>query len=100
MMTEAESQVYFCAFRYCLGRQTYVVYDFCCEAKSKITRITDRYILLMARDLAEAIQADDKARLDGIMFKPLGDDYDRAEWIKFSKIVSSEAGRRKLKSIS
>ena len=36
MFTDAESEMYFCAFRYCLERKSYVVVDFCEEATRKI----------------------------------------------------------------
>lgn len=96
MFTEAESEIYFCAFRYCLGRKSYVVSDFCDEATRKIKLITDHFLLLMEKELTEAIVKDDEDRAKGECFKTLGWDCDRACWEKFLKTVSAEIFRRKL----
>jgi hypothetical protein len=96
MFTDAESQIYFCAFRYCLGRKSYVVSDFCEEATRKIKQINDHFLLLLEKELIEAIQKDDIERANGEIHKTLGWDCDRKEWVEFIKTVSTEINRRKL----
>ena len=96
MFTEAESEIYFCAFRYCLGRMTYIVSNYCAEATVKIRKITDHYLLLLEKELLEAILEDDRQRANGERYKVLGWDCDRNDWVKFSKVVSAEVDRRKL----
>ena len=96
MLTEAESEIYFCAFRYCLGRMTYVVSDYCEEATRKIRQITDHFLLLLEKELSEAIHKDDEERANGESYKTLGWDCDRVCWVKFYELVSEEVDRRKL----
>ena len=96
MFTDAESEIYFCAFRYCLGRMSYVVSDFCEEATRKIKQINDHFLLLLEKELIEAIQKDDAKRANGEIHKTLGWDCDRKEWVEFTKTVSAEIERRKL----
>ena len=96
MLTEAESEIYFCAFRYCLGRMSYVVSDYCEEATRKIRQIADHFLLLLEKELSEAIQKDDEQRANGEPYKTLGMDCDRSDWVKFFGLVSEEVDRRKL----
>ena len=96
MFTDAESEIYFCAFRYCLGRKSYVVSDFCEEATRKIRRINDHFLLLLEKELLEAIRQDDAERANGDIHRTLGWDCDRETWLDFTKIVSAEIDRRKL----
>ena len=96
MLTEEESEIYFCAFRYCLGRMTYVVSDYCEEATRKIRQITDHFLLLLEKELSEAIQKDDEQRANGEPYKTLGMDCDRVDWVKLFGLVSKEVDRRKL----
>ena len=96
MLTEAESEIYFCAFRYCLGRMTYVVSDYCEEATRKIRQITDHFLQLLEKELSEAILKDDEQRANGEPYKALGWDCDRANWVKLFGIVSEEVDRRDL----
>ena len=96
MLTEEESEIYFCAFRYCLGRMTYVVSDYCEEATRKIRQITDHFLLLLEKELSEAIQKDDEQRANGEPYKTLGMDCDRGDWVKFFGLVSEEVDRREL----
>ena len=96
MFTDAESEMYFCAFRYCLGRKSYVVADFCEEATRKIRQFIDSDIVLIEKELLEAIHEDSEQRAKGILDKTLGWDCDRAKWVKFAKIVSDEIDRRGL----
>ena len=96
MLTEEESEIYFCAFRYCLGRMSYVVSDYCEEATRKIRQITDHFLLLLEKELSEAIQKDDEQRAKGEPFKTLGWDCDREDWVKLFGLVSEEVDRREL----
>lgn len=78
------------AFRYCLGRQTYIVGEcanwlieqwpnFSCVAKAFIQR-----------ELEEGFEQDDKDRAEGDQFKALGWDCDRAEWERVRALWSKE----------
>ena len=96
MFTNVESEMYFCAFRYCLGRKSYVVADFCEEATRKIRQFIDSDLVLIEKELLEAIHADNEQRAKGELDKTLGWDCDRAAWVKFAEIVSREIDRRGL----
>ena len=96
MFTDAESEMYFCAFRYCLGRKSYVVADFCEEATRKIKQIIDSDLVLIEKELLEAIHKDNEQRAKGERDKTLGWDCDRAKWVRFAEIVSVEIDRRGL----
>lgn len=50
------STIIFYAFRYCLGRMTYAVSDFCEFAKDNIVEISDRDKELMKKEIKEAIK--------------------------------------------
>ena len=96
MLTEAESEIYFCAFRYCLGRMSYVVSDYCEEATRKIRQITDHFLQLLEKELSEAILKDDEQRAKGELYKTLGWDCDRGYWVRLFGLVSEEVDRREL----
>ena len=96
MFTGAESEMYFCAFRYCLGRKSYVVADFCEEATRKIRQFIDSDLVLIEKELLEAIHEDNEQRKKGELDKMLGWDCDRAKWVRFAKTVSDEIDRRGL----
>jgi hypothetical protein len=53
-MTTAESEIYFYAFRYCLGRMTYAVTDFCRQATKVIAEIKTHDLELMDKEITEA----------------------------------------------
>ena len=53
MMTEMESTMYFYAFRYCLGRMTYCVGDFCEEATRRIKEIGIHELKLMEKEITD-----------------------------------------------
>ena len=92
-MTDSESNIYFCAFRYCLGRMTYVVSEFCEEATAKITEIGTRWLVLMDSEITEAERWDDKK--PDQHFPRLGGECDRADWLKFRDDVRKELEKRK-----
>lgn len=68
------------AFRYCLGRMTYIVSD-CAEwVIANWDDWPESVKKIIRNDLEEAFKRDDEARLDGKENKPLGLDYDRNQW--------------------
>lgn len=68
------------AFRYCLGRMTYIVGD--CERWlfANWGQFPENVKKLIQRDLEEEFARDDEARTRGDAHKPLGHDCDRAAW--------------------
>ncbi len=74
------------AFRYSLGRMTYIVSDcadWLCEQWPNIAENAKKVI---QRDLEEAFKRDDEARADRQDYKPLGHDCDRAQWEKVRRL--------------
>ena len=68
------------AVRYCIGRQSYIVgdcADWLIEAWPNLQESTRKII---QRDIDGAFDSDDKNRIDGLEYKALGMDCDRAEW--------------------
>ena len=89
-MSMDESEMYFCAFRYCLGRMSYVVLDFCEEATRKISQIRTKWLHLMDKEITEAEQRDK----DDPAMNWLGHDCDKREWLKFREVVRKELEKR------
>ena len=78
------------AFRYCLGRRTYIVSDcveWLCENWQKFP---ENVRAVIKRDLESEFAKDDEARDQGQDYKPLGWDCDRAEWQKVRALWSAE----------
>lgn len=98
-MTEEESVIYFYAFRYCLGRMSYAVDDFCKEATRRIRDIGTHELTMMDREITEAQQKDDEDDKDGVdaMFHRLGMACDRADWLKLRETIRKELERRNKK---
>ena len=94
-MTTAESEIYFYAFRYCLGRMTYCVSDFCRQAKAKITEIGTHELELMDKEITEAERQDNNDRERQRYPKSLGMDCDRADWLALRDVIRKELERRK-----
>jgi hypothetical protein len=69
------------AVRYCLGRRTYVVSECCAWLRSIWDTLDPIAKSLIARDIDEEIERDDRARASGSDYRPLGDDCDRREWL-------------------
>jgi hypothetical protein len=90
-MTTAESEIYFYAFRYCLGRMTYAVTDFCQQATKVIVEIKTHDLELMDKEITEAEQRHN----EGPDMNWLGHDCDRREWLKFRETVRQELEKRK-----
>ena len=53
-MTERDCEILFYAFRYCLGRMSYAVQDFCEYAKEHLQGISEKYLRLMDKEIDEA----------------------------------------------
>ena len=82
------------AFRYCLGRQSYIVGD-CCEwLTEQWSSLPGNVRRVIERDLREAIQSDDDARKRGEQYKPLGMDMDRAGWLAVLAAIETHAALR------
>ena len=78
------------AFRYCLGRMTYIVGD-CADWLIKIWPYLSKETQnIIRRDLEEQFTLDDDARATGRDYKPLGWDCDRAEWSRVRKLWGKE----------
>ena len=76
------------AFRYCLGRMTYIVGD-CASWLIKIWPYLSKETQnIIKRDLEEAFTRDDEDRESGRDCKALGHDCDRAEWERVRKLWS------------
>ena len=78
------------AFRYCLGRMTYIVGD-CASLLIKIWPYLSKETQnIIKRDLEEAFARDDEDREAGRDYKALGHDCDRAEWSRVRKLWAAE----------
>lgn len=87
MNDQQTSTVWLGAFRYYLGRQTYAVSDFCellIQEWSALPRYTQD---LIRKELAKEIERDSEAREQNLSFYPLGQDCDRAEWLRVQHII-------------
>lgn len=81
------------AFRYCLGRRTYIVSD--CEAWliQQWGNFTPSVQVLIEKELRQAAAQDEQARTDGDVWRPLGDGCDRESWLRvLAMIDKKEAG--------
>lgn len=70
------------AFRYCLGRRTYIV-DECADwLIEQWPNFSDNAKAIIKRDLEYAFLSDDEARATGVdpVYKPFGMDCVRAQW--------------------
>lgn len=79
------------AFRYCCGRQTYIVgacADWLVDNWAKFPKnVRD----VIQRDLEETFTQDDEARKDlNLTYKPLGWDCDRKEWERVRALWNDE----------
>lgn len=68
------------AFRYCLGRQTYIVGACADWIVENWKRFPEGPRAVIQRDLEEEFKRDDQARAHGEDYKPLGWDCDRRDW--------------------
>ena len=79
-MTERDCEILFYAFRYCLGRMSYAVQDFCDYAKAHLQEIDSKYLKLMASEIDEY---------------SLGMECDEAAWRSLQMDIKEELERRK-----
>jgi hypothetical protein len=74
------------AFRYCCGRQTYIV-SVCANWLIEVwPMLSDHMRAVIKRDLEEEFVRDDQARASNESYKPLGWDCDRKEWERVRKL--------------
>ena len=78
------------AFRYCLGRCTYIVSDCVDWLKDIWPTIQDGAKYAIIRELKEAIQKDDEDRAEGREHKTLGHDCDRAAWLDLMAFIEKD----------
>ena len=79
------------AFRYCLGRQTYIVGE-CTDWLVQIwPHLIESAREIIRRDVEEAFERDDLQRADGLTYKALGDDCDRERWERVRRLWDAEA---------
>lgn len=77
------------AFRYCLGRMTYVVEDCARWIITNWDQFSDNTKFVIQRDLEEEFRRDDEAREIGSTYKPLGQDCDRNQWERVRSLWSN-----------
>ena len=93
-ISQRGSEMLFYAFRYCLGRMTYAVSDFCSYATAHIGEIGRHELELMDKEITEADDAD-KADVTTTRYcSRLGWDCDRAYWLKLREIIRAELKQR------
>lgn len=74
------------AFRYCLGRMTYITSD-CAEwLIDQWPLIPERTKAIIQRELEQAFIEDDNDRAEGSDYKTLGHDCDRSSWERVRKL--------------
>lgn len=76
-----------CAFRYALGRRTYATGEVSAWLVRIWPQLCESAQRLIRRDLGEAVAMDDAARAKGADYKPLGDNCDRAEWMRLWAVI-------------
>lgn len=74
------------AVRYCLGRMTYIVGDCRAWLTAEWANICPNAQNVIRLDVEDAFSRDDDARAHNEEYKPLGMDYDRAEWEEVRKL--------------
>lgn len=79
------------AFRYCLGRKSYIVEDCGDWLIQQWDEIRPNAQHVIERDLREAIQRDDEHRRNwaGTDHAPLGMDMDRAVWLNVLAMIEA-----------
>lgn len=78
------------AVRYCIGRRTYIVSDCVAWLRQVWPTLRESARAVIARDIREAIEQDDRARADGLSIRYLGDDCDRREWLSLRDVWEAE----------
>lgn len=78
-----DDQIMLCAFRYCLGRATYVVSDCCRWLRERWSTLSADVKAIVQREIREAV-AQDKANNErgfARRWSPLGHPQDADQWI-------------------
>lgn len=78
------------AFRYCLGRRTYIVSDCAGWLTQQWENFTPSVQVIIERELREAAKEDAQERESGGKFRPLGDDCDRSSWLRVLAMIDSK----------
>jgi len=78
------------AFRYCLGRSTYIVGDCADWLIGQWHNICEGAQNVIRRDLDEAFKTDDDDRNDGSNYLTLGHDCDRKEWERVREFIKEK----------
>lgn len=77
------------AFRYCLGRSTYIVGECAAWLIKTWPLLNEQTKTIIQRELEEQFELDDIARAEQREYKPLGWDCDRREWERVRKLWSA-----------
>jgi hypothetical protein len=78
------------AFRYIVGRQTYVVQAFADWLISIWPMLGENTRSVIQRDLEQEFASDDNARQREANYKPLGHDCDRKDWARVRALWKGE----------
>jgi hypothetical protein len=82
MTDEQKLTLWLGSFRYYCGRMSYAVSNFCDLLLQEWPNIPKATQDLIRRDLDEEIARDNRSREKGLGIYPLGQDMDRAEWLR------------------
>ena len=77
------------AFRYCLGRMTYIVSECAAWLIKTWPLLNEQTKTIIKRELEEQFELDDRARAEQREYKTLGWDCDRREWERVRKLWSA-----------
>lgn len=79
------------AFRYCLGRMTYVVGECADWIIEQWPNFSERSKIIIRRELEEAFQRDDQEReRNAGSYRTLGHDCDRQQWERVRSFINAE----------
>jgi hypothetical protein len=89
----ADSLMCLCAFRYAIGRMTYVPSHVVRFLKANWPKIDSVSRDCITRDLRDEIHRDDMSReRDCNAWHPLGHDCDRNMWVEFNRWIEDHGG--------
>ena len=92
--SQKDSEIVFCAFRYCMGRIGPTVFTFCKYAAANIRGIWTRHLEAMDLEITEADEKDKADSITGRFLSRLGITRDRANWLKLRDTIRAELKRR------
>ena len=75
------------SFRYCLGRRSYAVGDWCDWFHANFDKIPNDEKAIIKQDLEWAIKRDNESRENGRDYHPLGDGMDRKRWLEVAALL-------------